>query len=149
MAIVMIYLLFAFGFLRASRNLHTTVLFRLFRAPLSFFDTNPPGRVLNVFSTDMDTVDASLPLDIILWLISVSFLLSAVVTIGYAKPVFLAIIIPLLLINAIAQVRHKSRFISLPSLGSLLQPDCCHDTTSKGRDNSYIDSFIHSFRTFL
>ncbi|MEV4820399.1 ATP-binding cassette domain-containing protein [Micromonospora sp. NPDC049274] len=56
--------LFSFAFARgvtAGRNLHNSMLHRVFRAPLSFFDRNSSGRVLARFSGDMETIDLELP----------------------------------------------------------------------------------------
>ena len=95
----------AIGFWTASRTLHQRALYPLFRAPMSFFDTTPIGRILNYFSTDLDTADGALPLDVQLWFISMTSLLSTVITIAFAKPVFLSIILPILFVNMIIQVR--------------------------------------------
>jgi ATP-binding cassette subfamily C (CFTR/MRP) protein 4 len=52
----------AFSFtLRASTRLHGAMVTRLLRAPLSFFHTNPAGRVLNRLSKDLGSVDEQLP----------------------------------------------------------------------------------------
>ncbi|RHZ33185.1 hypothetical protein DYB31_007822, partial [Aphanomyces astaci] len=47
--------------IRASRTLFNQMTTSLLRAPMSFFDTNPLGRVLNRYSNDMNTVDMGLP----------------------------------------------------------------------------------------
>ncbi|KAF8522635.1 P-loop containing nucleoside triphosphate hydrolase protein, partial [Hysterangium stoloniferum] len=46
--------------IRASRKLFRTMLFRLCRAPIRFFDITPMGRVLNRFVTDFGTIDGAL-----------------------------------------------------------------------------------------
>ena len=42
---------------RASRILHRECLHHLLRSPMSFFDSNPIGRILGRFSQDMNTID--------------------------------------------------------------------------------------------
>ncbi|CAG2102867.1 unnamed protein product [Medioppia subpectinata] len=48
-------------FMRASVNLHNTIFYRLLRAPISVFEKNPVGRILNRFSKDLGTLDEQLP----------------------------------------------------------------------------------------
>ena len=45
------------GSIRASISLHNTLLENILKAPMSFFDTSPLGRIVNRFSKDMDDVD--------------------------------------------------------------------------------------------
>ena len=40
--------------LKGSSKLHNEMLNRIMRAPMSFFDTTPAGRIINRFSKDMD-----------------------------------------------------------------------------------------------
>lgn len=46
--------------LRASRSLFISLLERLTKAPVRFFDVTPIGRILNRFTTDINTVDGAL-----------------------------------------------------------------------------------------
>lgn len=57
----------AFRRIHAARTLHRSMLVRLLRAPMSFFDTTPVGRILNRFSQDMDMVDGELCVFIEIW----------------------------------------------------------------------------------
>ncbi|XP_011701007.1 PREDICTED: multidrug resistance-associated protein 4-like isoform X2 [Wasmannia auropunctata] len=47
--------------MNSSCNLHNTMFSNLLQACMSFFHSNPSGRILNRFSKDMDTVDELLP----------------------------------------------------------------------------------------
>ncbi|XP_036142952.1 multidrug resistance-associated protein 4-like [Monomorium pharaonis] len=47
--------------MNSSCNLHNTMFSNLLNAPMSFFNTNPSGRILNRFSKDMGTMDEILP----------------------------------------------------------------------------------------
>ncbi|KAH9505171.1 Multidrug resistance-associated protein 4 [Bulinus truncatus] len=45
----------------ASQKLHNMMFSRILRSPISFFDTNPVGRILNRFSKDVGHMDDLLP----------------------------------------------------------------------------------------
>ncbi|KAG0437098.1 hypothetical protein HPB47_017606 [Ixodes persulcatus] len=53
-------LLLAFGSRKLSVRLHNEMLSHVLFSPVSFFDTNPRGRILNRFAVDLDAVDARL-----------------------------------------------------------------------------------------
>ncbi|KDO34405.1 hypothetical protein SPRG_19137 [Saprolegnia parasitica CBS 223.65] len=48
--------------LKASRLLFEKMTASLLRAPMAFFDANPVGRILNRYSSDLATVDTSIPM---------------------------------------------------------------------------------------
>ncbi|XP_065575834.1 ATP-binding cassette sub-family C member 5-like isoform X13 [Artemia franciscana] len=47
--------------LRASNKVHNYLVAKIFRAPTRFFEATPVGRLLNLFSRDMDEIDVRLP----------------------------------------------------------------------------------------
>lgn len=49
------------GTLQAAKSLHVFMLWGIFRAPLSFYDATPIGRILSRFSKDLDSLDSTLP----------------------------------------------------------------------------------------
>ena len=53
-----------------TKKLHNKMLFALMRTPLSFFDSNPVGRILNRFSKDISIGDIILPV-ITVWFLEV------------------------------------------------------------------------------
>ena len=83
-----------FGSLRSSKNLHAAMLENVCRAPMSFFDTTPLGRVVNRFSKDIYTVDEVLPNIIGMWLGSIFYTLSIIVILLIPLPYFIVILVP-------------------------------------------------------
>lgn len=79
----------------SSRVLHFDLLQSILRAPMSFFDTTPLGRIVNRFSRDVDTIDVNIPLTIRIWLGTFSGVFTTLFVISYSTPIFLAIAIPL------------------------------------------------------
>ena len=53
--------MFMFGGIRSSRSLHYRCLNTLMHAPVSWFDSNPRGRIISRFSADLSVVDIFLP----------------------------------------------------------------------------------------
>ncbi|KAI8388117.1 P-loop containing nucleoside triphosphate hydrolase protein [Radiomyces spectabilis] len=91
-----------FGFLYwrtlgASRKLYGDLLRRVLRAPLRFFDTTPIGRILNRFSKDFDTIDSTIPMDMIKLIIQWIAVVSSLLTVAAVLPVFA---IPMLVVVA-------------------------------------------------
>ncbi|KAI8811652.1 P-loop containing nucleoside triphosphate hydrolase protein [Cladochytrium replicatum] len=117
---------------RAARTIHESVLNRVIRAPVKFFDTNPIGRIAGRFSKDVDYVDNSLADSIRLLLYSVftmfaTFGLVAYFTTGW----FLLALVPLLLIYYYVQTIYRANSREIKRLESLTRgPLYAHITES-------------------
>ena len=92
----------------ASRSLHSKMLANILRAPMSFFDTTPTGRILNRFSKDMCIIDEAVPQSLRTFLYTFFSVISTVTVIVIATPTFGVVIIPLGIFYLLTQV---SKFI--------------------------------------
>ncbi|KAI8785114.1 multidrug resistance-associated protein 1 [Biomphalaria glabrata] len=81
-----------------SRKLHNELLFSIIKAPMSFFDTTPMGRILNRFSQDIATLDNDVFLEAEIALDNALRCVSTVIIISYTMPIFLSVIIPVIII---------------------------------------------------
>ena len=81
--------------INSSRILHSNMLWRVFRAPTSFFDTTPVGRILNRFSKDTQQVDEILPRTFSMFITTLLSAFFAVLAIGIVTPFSLVLIPPM------------------------------------------------------
>ncbi|KAG4248153.1 Multidrug resistance-associated protein 1 [Phytophthora cactorum] len=91
------------GGLRASKSLFQNLLARILRAPTSFFDTTPTGRIVNRLSKDVYTVDESIPATWSMLLNTFISVLVTLATISYVTPIFMVILLPVLVGYYISQ----------------------------------------------
>ncbi|KAF8436032.1 hypothetical protein L210DRAFT_3632182 [Boletus edulis BED1] len=81
--------------LRSSKFLHDSMLDSVMKAPLSFFETTPAGRILNLFSRDIYVVDLILGRVIQNLVRTCATTASILLVIGLSFPPFLLAVIPL------------------------------------------------------
>jgi ABC-type multidrug transport system fused ATPase/permease subunit len=92
------------GGTRATALLHATLLQSTLRAPTSFFDTTPVGRIVNRFSKDVDTIDTLIPRNIEMWFLCAFAVAGTMLVISYSTPYFMAVLLPLGLFYYFVQV---------------------------------------------
>lgn len=84
------------GTLKAAENIHHGLLHNILHLPMSFFDTNPSGRVMNRMSKDMDALDSVLPLVINAFFTTFAQVLMTMIVIISSTPVVAVVIVPVL-----------------------------------------------------
>ncbi|XP_056137092.1 ATP-binding cassette sub-family C member 10 [Lampris incognitus] len=103
--------LFAYGAICAAAVIHNRLLDRVFKATMTFFDITPLGCILNRFSSDLYSVDDSLPFILNILLANIFGLLGMLVVMSYGLPWVLVPLLPLGLLYHRTQqfYRHTSR----------------------------------------
>lgn len=99
------FFLLAIASLRATRLLHNKMLKRILRAPMSFFNVTPLGRIVNRFSSDVESLDKNLPNQIGDWICHIFKFLGILIALCLSNYYFAIFIIPLFLIYYVLQ-RH-------------------------------------------
>ncbi|KAG8782047.1 hypothetical protein FRC15_007633 [Serendipita sp. 397] len=95
----------------ASKSLHKAALKRLMYSPMSFFDTQPIGRIMNRFSKDIDTIDNTLADAIRFLNNTLTQIIGSVILIAIVMPSFLAplFVITVLYYYMAVFYRHSAR----------------------------------------
>ncbi|KAI8598571.1 ATP-binding cassette subfamily C member 2 [Dissophora ornata] len=103
MNVVSVYVAMVLAAIRASTRLHDSLLAKMLRLPVAFFDTTPLGRIVNRFSSDVFSIDELLPWSFIQVFICGTTVLGTIVVIATNTPIFLVIVPPLMVIYMIIQ----------------------------------------------
>ncbi|XP_052106560.1 ATP-binding cassette sub-family C member 10-like isoform X1 [Mytilus californianus] len=103
--------LFAYGGICAARIMHIKILDSILKAPISFFQTTPIGRIINRFSSDLYCIDDSLPFILNIFLANIYGIVGTIAVQCYGLPWFAILLVPLGLIYLKLQqyYRHTSR----------------------------------------
>ena len=81
---------------KPSEKLHKLILDRTMRAPLSFFESNPSGRILNRFTSDIDVVDKKIPFEVSDALYCSINFISVCITVSVIIPYIMIAMLPII-----------------------------------------------------
>ncbi|KAI2637307.1 metal resistance protein YCF1 [Xylaria nigripes] len=95
LTVIQTLILWIFCSIEASRKLHERMATAIFRAPMSFFDTTPAGRILNRFSSDVYRLDEILARTFNMLFVNFARSGFTLIVISFSTPAFVALIIPL------------------------------------------------------
>ncbi|KAG5115089.1 hypothetical protein JHK82_038358 [Glycine max] len=110
---------FAFGGLQAATKVHNKLLNKLVNAPVQFFDQTPGGRILNRLSSDLYTIDDSLPFIMNILLANFVGLLGITIILCYVQVFFLLLLLPFWYIYSRLQFFYRSTSRELRRLDSV------------------------------
>jgi ATP-binding cassette subfamily C (CFTR/MRP) protein 10 len=132
---------FAFGGLRAAIYTHASLLENIISAPVCFFDQNPSGRILNRLSSDLYTIDDSLPFILNIFVANFFSLLGTLVVLSYSQVSFLLILLPLWLIYRKLQFYYRSTSREVRRLDSVARSPIYSSFTETLDGSSTIRAF--------
>ncbi|KPV77486.1 uncharacterized protein RHOBADRAFT_24011 [Rhodotorula graminis WP1] len=104
-----------------SRELHSAAITGVMRAPMSFFDTTPLGRIMNRFSKDIDTIDNTLNDSFRMFVSTLAGVVGSVVLIAIVQPWFLLVVAGVLCLYAFAARFYRQSARELKRLDNLLR----------------------------
>lgn len=105
--------------IEGSKKLHNDMVNSVFRAPMSFFESTPIGRILNRFSNDIYKIDEILARTISQFLVNTVKVSLTFVVILYSTWQFVFIIIPVLIVYVYYQGYYMQTSRELRRLDSL------------------------------
>ena len=87
----------------AAKLIHEALLNGVIRSPMQFFDTNPLGRIINRFSSDIDTMEMMIPFQLADFIWCLFEVITTFIMISAVLPIFMTVVIPIILIFFIVQ----------------------------------------------
>lgn len=108
---------------RASRVMFKKAMYRVLRAPMSFFDTTPLGRITNRFSKDVDVMDNALTDSIRMYLLTLGQMLATFALVLVYFWYFIAAIVPLCVVFLIAAWYYRASAREIKRHEAILRSD--------------------------
>ena len=142
-------LLIAVHRLRASRQMHNDLTESILRAPVSFFDVTPTGRILNRFAADMDKVDLELTQSLSQGVSTIFNVFGAIAAIIVAtKGTFLVPLVPLGYVYYLIQKWFRKTSTELQRINSIANSPIFADFSQTLSGTSSIRAYGEESRFF-
>ncbi|KAL4218281.1 Multidrug resistance-associated protein 1 [Mactra antiquata] len=88
-------LLLSYGVLRGAWIMHENMLKNILRGPMTFFDSNPVGRIVNRFSSDLEPLDGGISHHLMITLDCIYGFIAVFVVMLTTIPKFFILVLPL------------------------------------------------------
>ena len=135
--------------LGASKLLHDDLTDRILRAPVSFFDVTPTGRILNRFAADMDKIDLELTQSLSQGMSTVFNVIGALVAISVAtQGTFLGPLVPLGYMYHMIQKWFRKTSTELQRVNSIANSPIFADFSQTLSGTSTIRAYSKEIRFF-
>lgn len=105
----------------SSSKLHNNAVANIYRAPMSYFDSTPLGRIINRFTDDVASLDTSLFMMLRLVLFSGSMLCASLVTVFVYVPYTALLLIPILVVGFVLLNFYRASARELKRINSLFR----------------------------
>lgn len=105
----------------ASKALFHNAVAGVLRAPMSFFDTTPLGRIMNRFSKDIDTLDNTLNDSMRMAFATFASVLGAIILIAIVNPIFIVFLAGILCLYGLAALFYTKSARELKGMDNLLR----------------------------
>ncbi|XP_060078897.1 ATP-binding cassette sub-family C member 10-like [Ylistrum balloti] len=112
-------ILFAYSGMSVAKTIHSNLLNTILKAPMSFYDVTPVGRILNRFSSDMGTIDDSISHMVMVVLSQVFEVVGTIAMVCYGMPWFIVLLLPLGTIYYRLQERYRHTSREVRRISSL------------------------------
>eukprot|EP00028_Trichosphaerium_sp_Am-I-7-wt_P005430 CAMPEP_0168519036 /NCGR_PEP_ID=MMETSP0405-20121227/7077_1 /TAXON_ID=498012 /ORGANISM="Trichosphaerium sp, Strain Am-I-7 wt" /LENGTH=1028 /DNA_ID=CAMNT_0008539499 /DNA_START=322 /DNA_END=3408 /DNA_ORIENTATION=+ len=103
----------------AAKNMHQDMLRNILRAPMSFFDTTPSGRILNRFAKDQSVLDETLPPSLGSLVRTCLSVVGIIVIIISVTPIILVLLLPLSFVYKFVQRYYILAAVDLKRMDSV------------------------------
>ncbi|KAF3767031.1 P-loop containing nucleoside triphosphate hydrolase protein [Cryphonectria parasitica EP155] len=107
--------------MRASREIHSSIVDSLLTAPISYFQRQPTGRILNRLSSDIEALDTKIINAVDAVIGTATTLFASLCLIALSSPIVVVAIIPYILMTTFYQSRFRIASREVQRSSSILQ----------------------------